>query len=122
MTIKTDIFDAVDTAWSKFASLHKSATFVTKTASYTFGAANELTTTNTTTTVNVIVVDEAKDADGNRAKYTVYIRTNDIEDIASYDEITIDGLAYSLHSYKDDGFVIEAKLVGTPGGLDHVDV
>jgi len=120
MAFEDTVRAAVTTAFNSVGGLKQTATMVNKTASYSFGNSS-VSTTDTNKTVDVILLDEKKEADGNRALYTAYFKTEQVDDIAVYDSIVIDSVSYSMHSYNDNGFLIDAVLVAAPGGIDYND-
>jgi hypothetical protein len=122
MSVKTDLDQAVEDVFTELASLVRTVTLSKQNASgYNFGTGAATKTSASSAAVEGLLIDETKAADdGNRALYTLIIRSSDLPDVDTYDTMTIRGNEYHLHEYVDNGFVIEATVSGKTGGVDYV--
>lgn len=122
MTVKADLDQAVEDVFTELTSLVRNVTLSKQNASgYNFGSGAATKTTAVNATVEGLLIDETKQSDdGNRALYTLIIRSNDLDNIDAYDTMSIGVAEYRLHSYKDNGFVIEATVSGEAGGVNYV--
>jgi len=121
MSLKSQLVGAVDSAFTAVGDLVVQVTLTKASASgYNFGTGSVATTNVANVSVSGILLDEVKDAEGNRATYDLYLKAKEVDNIETYDSFEIAGKTYKLSSYEDNGFVIIAKVVGELGGVTHV--
>jgi hypothetical protein len=116
---KSTVKQKVDELFTAFNDIKYTATLTSDEAStYDFDTGVSTTTPSAGVTADVLLIEEYKDAEGNRAKYKAVFKTSQIDDLEAFDKIMINGSEYRVAEYKDNGFTIEAVIVGTTGGIN----
>ena len=107
MTLSAKITSSVNRAFTAAGDIVKTGTLSNKTvASYNFATRSTVSTTSTLTVLVIIQSTDKPSGEG----FTIKALMKSGINISSYDTLTVEGKAYNIIDFVDNGFTIEAML------------
>ena len=107
MSLKARINAAVEKAFSAIGDLKQTGTLTVKNVSdYNFATQS---TTSTTSTLQVTLFIESKKSKSGSG-FTTSALIKGVVDLEVYDTLVVDGVAYNIQDFTDNGFITEAVL------------
>jgi len=107
MSLSAKVTAAVNKAFTAAGDLVKTGTLVSKTVSDFDFATGSVVSSNSTSTVDVIL-QTTKRSSGEGFTVTAIMKSG--VDLSVYDSLEIDGKTYSIVDHSDNGFTIDAIL------------